>query len=96
MKRTLWLAATALLPLLGAAQTPAPVPSVEYQALLTDERVDEISGLAASRQHPGVIWALNDSGDRAHVYALAPDGEVLATLWLRGARNIDWEDLATV
>lgn len=96
MKRSLWLAATALLPLQCVAQTPAPVPSVEYQALITDERVDEISGLAASRRHPGVIWSLNDSGDRARVYALAPDGEVLATLWLRGARNVDWEDLAIV
>lgn len=92
MMRALLLAAMSLLPLALAAQAP----SVEYLALVTDERVAEISGLAASRQHAGVLWALNDSGDRANLYALGPDGAVLATLWLRGARNIDWEDLAYV
>jgi hypothetical protein len=80
--------------LLAAATAAAEEPAVAYQALVTDERVDEISGLVASRQHPGVTWVHNDSGDAARLYALGADGALLATPRLRGARNIDWEDLA--
>lgn len=83
----------AALLLLASAAADAQ-ETLSYQALITDERVAEISGLAASHQHPGVIWTHNDSGDAARLYALGDDGAVRATLRLRGARNVDWEDLA--
>ena len=54
----------------------------------------ELSGLVASRTQPGVLWAHNDSGDRPRVFALRPDGSVLADLDVPGARAIDWEDIA--
>lgn len=54
----------------------------------------ELSGLVASRTQPGVLWAHNDSGDRPRVFALRPDGNVLADLDVPGARAIDWEDIA--
>lgn len=79
---------------LWAGVTAAQPAEVTYQTLITDERVAEISGFAASRQHPGIVWTINDSGDRARVYALNLKGEVVATLRLRGARNVDWEDIA--
>jgi hypothetical protein len=59
-----------------------------------DPRVLESSGLAASRRHPGVLWTHNDSGDAARLFAIGPDGRVLATLRLAGVEARDWEALA--
>jgi len=82
------LAATAV-----AAAADAPVPS-RVAALINDPELAEISGLAVSRQHPGVFWVHNDSGDPAALYAINAKGERLATIRVTGAANIDWEDIA--
>jgi hypothetical protein len=55
----------------------------------------ELSGLALSRTQPGVLWTHNDSGDRARVLAVTPDGRLLAEVTVTGAENVDWEDIAT-
>jgi len=54
----------------------------------------EVSGLVASRAHPGVLWALNDSGNPAAIFALDTRGALVATYTITGATNVDWEDLA--
>lgn len=54
----------------------------------------EASGLAVSRSHPGVLWAHNDSGDTARVFALGEDGRKLGIFTLDGAGATDWEDMA--
>ena len=54
----------------------------------------EASGLAVSRTNDGVIWAHNDSGDSARVFALGEDGGRLGTFRLAGADAVDWEDMA--
>ena len=56
----------------------------------------EMSGLAASLQHPGVLWSHNDSGNALQVFALDESGKVLATLTLTGApvTGTDLEDIA--
>lgn len=59
-----------------------------------DPALSELSGLAASRARPGVFWAHNDSGNAARLFAIDHRGQLLQALPLRGARNIDWEDLA--
>ena len=59
-----------------------------------DAELVEVSGLAAGRANPGVIWAHNDSGDGPNLYALDSAGALLATFGLTGAQAIDWEDLA--
>lgn len=56
--------------------------------------LDEVSGLVASRRHPGVLWAIEDSLSPAQVYALTLDGAVAATILPAGVVNLDWEDLA--
>ena len=58
------------------------------------EEAPELSGLAESRAQPGVLWTHNDSGDRPRVFALRPDGRVLADLDVPGAEAVDWEDIA--
>jgi hypothetical protein len=59
-----------------------------------DPRIAESSGLAASVRHPGVLWTHNDSGDSARLFALGPDGRVLATVRLAGVDARDWEAIA--
>ena len=58
------------------------------------DQLIEISGLASSRRNDGVIWAHNDSGDTARVFALGPRGNHVQTYTLSGAEAIDWEDMA--
>ena len=55
----------------------------------------ELSGLAASHAHPGVLWATNDSGDTPRLFAMSDAGAPLGTFAVPGAEAIDWEDLAT-
>lgn len=54
----------------------------------------EASGLAVSRANEGVLWAHNDSGDSARVFAFGEDGGRLGTFKLVGAEAVDWEDMA--
>ncbi|WP_434389597.1 hypothetical protein [Melittangium boletus] len=56
----------------------------------------EMSGLAASVQHPGVFWSHNDSGNALQVFAIEASGKVLATVTLTGgpAGGSDVEDIA--
>ena len=58
------------------------------------ELLTEISGLAASRSQPGVLWAHNDSGDIARVFAMTVEGRHLGAFELPGVQAIDWEDMA--
>ena len=56
--------------------------------------LDETSGAAASRANAGVLWAHNDSGDTARVFAMTTSGHHLAWFQLAGASAVDWEDMA--
>lgn len=52
---------------------------------LTDPRITESSGLAASHLHPGIYWTHNDSDDGPYVYAVdSATGKTVATVTLRG------------
>ena len=54
----------------------------------------EISGLAASRRNPGVLWVHNDSGDTQRIFAVAPSGRLLGTFVVSTRLQVDWEDIA--
>ncbi|MFI9341392.1 WD40 repeat domain-containing protein [Streptomyces sp. NPDC052773] len=84
MRRTFVLLAAALLT--GAlAQPPASAADADEGFTIKDPRITESSGLAASRQHPGVYWTHNDSDDGAYLYAVdGRTGDTLATLSLTG------------
>lgn len=62
---------------------------------ISSDEINESSGLAASRCNEGVLWTHNDSGDQAFIYALDLKGERIGTWRVTGAKNSDWEDLAT-
>jgi hypothetical protein len=84
-----------LAPAAGAAERPCPVFTVgQERGVVSDPALIEVSGLAASRAHPGVYWAHADSGAPPEIHALAADGTHLATFALDGATAFDWEDIA--
>jgi hypothetical protein len=58
------------------------------------EAIAESSGYQASRQHEGVFWTLNDSGNPAALYAVRADGELIGEIAVTGVENYDWEALA--
>jgi hypothetical protein len=54
----------------------------------------EISGVAASRINPGVLYIHNDSGNPNQVYLTDGRGADNGTLTLTPVSNRDWEDIA--
>ncbi|MEM6514414.1 MAG: hypothetical protein AAF660_15490 [Pseudomonadota bacterium] len=79
-----------LLPMTAAAQ-----PAVEQIAVIEQDRLVEASGLARSQIHPGVLWAMNDSGAKPRLYAFDATGTHRGRLTLDPSKNRDWEDLAS-
>jgi hypothetical protein len=75
------------------SQCPRFVTAGAVGRIENDELI-EVSGLAASRKSPGVLWVHNDSGNPARLYALAVDGRDLAEFDVLGAGCVDWEDIA--
>ena len=56
--------------------------------------LSETSGLVASRTQAHVLWMHNDSGDKPRLFATRDDGLALATIEIKGADAVDWEDIA--
>lgn len=56
--------------------------------------LEESSGVAASRDHPGILWTHNDSGGDPEVAAVRVNGGRVGRVAVRGARVRDWEDLS--
>jgi hypothetical protein len=54
----------------------------------------EISGVAASRINPGVLYIHDDSGNPSQVYLTNGSGANIGTLTLTSVGNRDWEDIA--
>lgn len=64
------------------------------KGVVQDPRLKEVSGLVASRTHPGYFWTHNDSGDKPWLYLIDSVGHSIATFELKGAKHVDWEDIA--
>lgn len=62
---------------------------------INSTEIDEASGLAASPCQPDVLWTLNDSGGGPFVYAIRPNGDLLATFRVPAIDNTDWEDIGS-
>jgi hypothetical protein len=71
--------------LVGALAAPASGAAGDDGFTIRDPRITESSGLAASRQHPGVFWTHNDQDQGAFLYAVdGRTGETVATITLTG------------
>ena len=62
--------------------------------VLLDDRITEVSGIAAGWRNPEVLWIHEDSGAPPEVYAVSLDGTLLARCTLTGITPIDCEDIA--
>ncbi len=86
-----------LLLFLTACQTapiaPLSIEKPRKATSITDQRLPEISGLAASTVLPSHLWAINDSGNDALIYLIDENLSVTREISLN-IRNRDWEDLA--
>jgi hypothetical protein len=60
----------------------------------TGSALGEVSGMAASRTNPGLLWVHNDSGDAARLYLVGEDLAVRTVLDLPGVFALDWEAMA--
>ncbi len=91
---------------LSCASPPPPVPPAAVGnsgtckfgparagPVLGDAELVELSGLVASRAHPGVLYAHNDSGDTARFFAMDTEAKPLGRFELEGANAVDWEDM---
>lgn len=59
-----------------------------------ESRLTESSGVAVSRNHPGILWTHNDGGNEPYLYATNLSGEDLGHYRITGADADDWEDIA--
>jgi hypothetical protein len=78
-----------------AARWPALIPKSEVVCQFSTKALPEISGLAMSATHRNVLWATNDSGNGAYLYALdARNCKIRAKLRLLDTPARDHEALA--
>jgi hypothetical protein len=87
-----------------AVASPVALPAAPYGpplhvGSLLDPELVEVSGLAASRRDPAVLWALNDGGNPNRLYALSLEGETLRSFDVAVPEEpwwgeSDWEALA--
>lgn len=82
-----------LLALIAADASANRWSRAEYAGLFTHPELAEVSGLAASRAHAGVYWALNDGGNGENLVAIRSDGSRVASVHIAGVKNVDWEDI---
>jgi hypothetical protein len=61
---------------------------------IQERKLFELSGLAASRVHPGILYAHGDSGSKARLFAIDSGGAVRADYRLADVERVDWEDIA--
>jgi hypothetical protein len=89
LARPTWcLLAATLLTLAPACRKPSPT------GVQLDRRIREPSGLVASRTHADIFWTHGDSGRAPKIFAIDPQGALVAELRVAEVDNVDWEDIA--
>jgi len=72
----------------GSGKAKFKLGRIDYKA------ITESSGLAASRQHPGVFWTHNDSGNGPFIFAITREGHFLGEYPVSAVKNTDWEAIS--
>ncbi len=78
----------------AAAGVPDEVCDVIQSAESLPTGLEESSGVVVGRRDPGILWSHNDSGWPAEIFSITPAGELISRIPVRGAENVDWEDIA--
>jgi hypothetical protein len=61
--------------------------------VVNSSKINEASGLAASRTNPRMLWTHNDSGNKPQIFLIDDRGKLIATIDLPYLKNRDWEDI---
>lgn len=80
--------------LLVALMLAQAEPITNKTGTIRSDRLQESSGVAVSRAHPGLLWTHNDTGDGPYLYATDLRGTDRGRLRVAGAAAFDWEDIA--
>lgn len=86
--------ALALTSTANAAKPPRPVGRINIAGIVTDSRLSELSGLAASQRMADRYWAINDGGNGSKLLLIDGRGRVHSEVQVDVA-NVDWEALAS-
>ncbi len=80
---------------LSVLLAPACAGEVETKTIYNlSNKVDESSGIVASRTYKDVFWTHEDNGLSNNLYAVDEKGDFLFKADVAGAKNVDWEDIA--
>jgi hypothetical protein len=71
-----------------------PYLDAVYVGNVADPALEELSGLAGSLRRDDLLWAVNDGGSEARLFAFSVDGHRLGSARIQGASIEDSEDLA--
>jgi len=71
------------------------ISEISQTGELQHASLTEVSGISASLKTPGVLFAINDSGNSATLYAFSEQGTHLGE-WPVNANNRDWEDMSSI
>ncbi|WP_037500174.1 hypothetical protein [Sphingobacterium deserti] len=66
----------------------------EVLGKVTDSRLNELSGIVASRKMPNMFWTHNDSGDSARIFLIDSKAKLRCIFSLEGVDAVDVEDIA--
>lgn len=87
------IAALVALALLAGCRGGPDAPGASLSGVLLDMQLREVSGLAASTRHEGVLWLHDDGGNPARLFAVTTSGRRLASFTVDGVVKTDWEDM---
>ena len=82
-------------PCAGETQGARAYGPPQLLGMVAAPQLTESSGLAVSRVHQNCWWTHNDSGGAPQLFAVNRTGGLLGIAKIRGARAVDWEDMAS-
>jgi len=99
VRRLVWLLLAAGCRPAASGNRPDPlqrVSPIEVGPVIpfTTSALAEVSGTVGDPGSPSRFWMINDGGNPADLIAVDAAGNIERQVRLRGAKNIDWEDLA--
>jgi hypothetical protein len=73
----------------------APYSDAVFVGRVASRKLEEISGLTASRRRDDLLWAINDGSRKPRLHALAIDGSDHGYVQIEDLEAVDWEALAS-
>jgi hypothetical protein len=91
------IAVPILIPIAPSMWMMMPAAEVQTTKLgtVSDDRINEASGVAVSRATKNAVWMHNDSGDKPRLFLTGLDGTTKSELELKGVSATDWEDMCS-